>query len=142
MERLNLVSKLLLIQASEVDRGLLQGDDMTLDDVRPFLEENHRGVVTTFRRNGAAQMSILASGLHQGSAVFVVSGNTVVVEGDAEIHSWDNTGHEELRLLLRRAYTACGGGEHPDWDEYDRVMKEDRRAVVMVRPGHIYGLFR
>jgi len=112
---------------------------MTLDDVRPFLEENHRGVVTTFRRSGAAQMSILASGLYQESAVFVVSGNTaklanlkrdprctvltlrpdwseyVVVEGDAEIHSWDNTEYEELRLLLRRAYTACGGGEHPDW---------------------------
>lgn len=139
---------------------------MTLDDVRPFLEENHRGVVTTFRRGGAAQMSILASGLYQGSAVFVVSGNTaklanlkrdprctvltlrpdwskyVVVEGDAEIHSWDNTEHEELRLLLRRAYTACGGGEHPDWDEYDQVMKRDRRAVVMVRPSRVYGLLR
>ena len=138
---------------------------MIIDDVRSFMESQHMGVVTTFRKNGAAQMSILASGYYDGSAVFVVRGNTAklanlrrdprctvltvrpewseyaVVEGQAEIHSWDNTDPEELRLLLRDAYRACGG-EHPDWDEYDRVMKEEERAVVMVRPNHAYGFWR
>ena len=65
----------------------------------------------------------------------------VVVEGDAEIHGWDNTDHEELRIMLREAYKACGG-DHPDYDEYDRVMREDRRAVVVVRPEHVYGMIR
>lgn len=136
---------------------------MTFDDVRPFLEENHRSVVTTFRKSGNAQMSILLSGPYNGAAAFVIRGNTaklanlrrdprcsvlsvksdwseyVVVEGAAEIHSWDNTDPEELRFLLRDAYRACGGGEHPDWDEYDRVMKEERRAVAMVKPSRVYG---
>ena len=138
---------------------------MTIDDVRSFLEENHRGVVTTFRKNGAGQMSILLCGFYRGGVVFVVRGDTAklanlrrdprctvlavkpdwseyaVVEGTAEISSWDNTGAEEIRLLLREAYRACGG-EHPDWNEYDRVMRQDKRAVVMVRPSHVYGLRR
>ena len=139
---------------------------MTIDDIRPFLEAHHRGVVTTFRKSGAAQMSILASGFYQGEVVFVVSGGTAklanlrrdprctvltvkpdwseyaVVDGTAQIHSQANTDPESLRLLLREAYRACGGGEHPDWDEYDRVMNQERRAVVMVTPSHVYGMWR
>ncbi len=139
---------------------------MTIDDIRPFLETYHRGVVTTFRKNGAAQMSILLSGFYRGAVVFVIRGNTAklanlkrdprcavlnvkpdwseyaVVEGTAEVHGWDNTDPEELRLMLRETYRACGGGEHPDWDEYDRVMRQERRAVVMVKPDHVYGLWR
>ena len=65
-----------------------------------------------------------------------------VVEGTAEIHSWDNTDPDKIRLLLRDVYRACGGGEHSDWDECDRVMKRERRAVVMVKPSHVYGLWR
>ncbi|EDY45959.1 PPOX class F420-dependent oxidoreductase [Streptomyces sp. SPB074] len=30
-------------------------------------------------------------------------------------------------------------GEHPDWDEYRRVMVEDRRLVVSFTIGHVYG---
>ena len=136
-----------------------------MESIRPFLEANHKGVVTTFRRSGAAQMSILASGYYRGAAVFVVRGDTAklanlrrdprctvltvrrewseyaVVEGSAQIHSWDNTDPEALRVLLREAYRACGG-EHPDWDEYDRVMKAEKRAVIMVQPSHVYGFFR
>ena len=139
---------------------------MTFDDARPFLEANHKSVVTTFRKSGAGQMSILLSGAYDGAAAFVVSGNTAklanlkrdprcsvltvkpewseyaVVEGAAEIHSWDNTDPEKLRLLLREVFRACGGGEHPNWDEYDQAMKEEKRAVVMVRPGHVYGMWR
>ena len=139
---------------------------MTLDDIRPFMEEHHRGVVTTFRKNGGAQMSILSTGLYQESVVFVVAGNTAklanlkrnprctvlavkadwsgyaVIEGNAEISSGDNMDPEALRLLLRNAYRACGGGEHPDWNEYDEVMKQERRAVVMVTPERMYGMWR
>ena len=65
----------------------------------------------------------------------------VTVEGAATVRSWDDTGPEELRLLLRDAFRACGG-EHTDWDEYDRVMREERRAVVLVEPSRVYGFFR
>jgi uncharacterized pyridoxamine 5'-phosphate oxidase family protein len=119
---------------------------MTIDDMLPFLESNHLWGVTTFRKNGAAQVSILSSRVYRGKAVFVVAGNTAklanlkrdprcsaltvkadwsayaVVEGTTEFHTWDNTDHEELRLLLREIYKACGG-DHPDYNEYDRLMR-------------------
>ena len=33
---------------------------------KDFLETNHNAVCTTFRRNGAAQLSIVTSGLYGG----------------------------------------------------------------------------
>ena len=46
---------------------------------------------------------------------------------------------EELRLALRGVYQVTGGGEHPDWDEYDQAMHDQRRSAVVVVPEHIYG---
>lgn len=45
---------------------------------------------------------------------------------------------ERLRLLLRAVFTAAGG-THEDWDEYDRVMAQERRAVVLVTAERVYG---
>lgn len=45
---------------------------------------------------------------------------------------------DAVRLLLRDVYTAAGG-QHDDWDEYDRVMKEDGRVAVFVAPDRIIG---
>jgi hypothetical protein len=43
-----------------------------------------------------------------------------------------------LRLLLRAVF-AGAGGTHDDWDTYDRVMLEERRAAVLVVPTWVYG---
>ena len=45
---------------------------------------------------------------------------------------------DRLRVLLREIFTAAGG-THDDWDEYDRVMAEERRTAVLVRPERTYG---
>ena len=45
---------------------------------------------------------------------------------------------DAVRMLLRDIYTAAGG-VHDDWDEYDRVMAEDRRVAVLVTPQRILG---
>jgi PPOX class probable F420-dependent enzyme len=45
---------------------------------------------------------------------------------------------ERLRVLLREVFLAAGG-THDDWDEYDRVMAEQRRTVILVDPTRIYG---
>lgn len=65
------------------------------------------------------------------------------VEGTAELAGPDDTpqwlnGAEHLRALLREVFTACGG-THDDWNEYDRVMAEQRRTVVLINPVRIYG---
>ena len=44
---------------------------------------------------------------------------------------------DQLRLLLREVFTAAGG-THDDWDEYDRVMAKERRAVVLIAPTRVY----
>lgn len=44
---------------------------------------------------------------------------------------------DALRLLLRDVFRAAGG-QHDDWDEYDRVMAEDRRTAVFITPERVY----
>ena len=45
---------------------------------------------------------------------------------------------ESLRVLLRTVFQAAGG-QHDDYDEYDRVMAQDRRAAVFIMTGRIVG---
>jgi PPOX class probable F420-dependent enzyme len=63
------------------------------------------------------------------------------VEGDAEIVGADDpdpyVDAEALRVLLRNIFQAAGG-THNDWDTYDRVMAEERRAAVLVAPRRSY----
>jgi PPOX class probable F420-dependent enzyme len=44
---------------------------------------------------------------------------------------------DALRALLRDVFRAAGG-THDDWDTYDRVMAEERRAAVLVTPTRTY----
>jgi PPOX class probable F420-dependent enzyme len=44
---------------------------------------------------------------------------------------------DRLRLLLREIFTAAGG-THEDFDTYDQVMREERRAAVFVHPDRVY----
>jgi PPOX class probable F420-dependent enzyme len=63
------------------------------------------------------------------------------VEGDAEIIGPDDP-HPDLdgdglRLLLRDVFRAAGG-THDDWDTYDHVMAQERRAAVLITPRRVY----
>ena len=137
---------------------------MDFEDARPFMESNHQGVITTSRRNGSTQVSIVVCGAYQGDAAFVsVRGNSakvrnlrrnphctvltvtpnwrnfVVVQGQATLYDAGNTGAEELRVLLREVYRACGDKDHPDWEEYDQAMVQQEAVVVLVKPETVYG---
>jgi PPOX class probable F420-dependent enzyme len=64
------------------------------------------------------------------------------VEGSAELAGPDDAqpwlkDADQLRLLLREVFTAAGG-THDNWDEYDRVMAKERRAVVLIAPTRVY----
>ncbi|WP_078283038.1 TIGR03618 family F420-dependent PPOX class oxidoreductase [Mycobacteroides franklinii] len=65
----------------------------------------------------------------------------VTVEGDTEIIGPDDpqsgVDGEALRLLLRNIFQAAGG-THDDWDTYDRVMAEERRAAVLITARRVY----
>jgi PPOX class probable F420-dependent enzyme len=140
---------------------------MEFDDIRPFLQRHHRGVITTHQPNGAAHASIVVCGAYQEHAAFViVRGNSVkarnlrrdprctvlavsadwrgwvTVEGQAQLFDYGNTDAEVLRIMLREVYRACGDKEHPDWQEYDQAMRQQNAVVVLVRPERVYGLLR
>ncbi len=63
------------------------------------------------------------------------------VEGPVQIAGPDDPmadiGPERLRLLLREIFTAAGG-THEDFDEFDRVMAQERRAAVLVVPERVF----
>ena len=61
----------------------------------------------------------------------------LTIEGAAEIIGPDDTDPETLRVLLRNVFTAAGG-THDDWDTYDRVMREEGRAAVLISPTRAY----
>ena len=136
---------------------------MTYDDILPFLDTHHNAVATTYRKDGIAQMSVVSCGPYDGGVAFTTTGGRaklanllrdprctilistadwreyVVVDGTADVLWSGRTGPEKLRLALRGVYTAVAGRDHPDWDDYDRVMVEDRRAAIIVRAQRIYG---
>jgi PPOX class probable F420-dependent enzyme len=64
------------------------------------------------------------------------------VEGPTELigpdDPYDGFDAERVRVVLRKIFTAAGG-THDDWDEYDRVMADDRRVAVFVSPERTYG---
>lgn len=135
---------------------------MLPDNVRDFIGENNKAVLSTYRKGGAAQLSIILVGPYGNGAAFTTTADRakllnlkrdprcsllvsqdswwgyVVLEGRARVMSPDNTDAEELRQAFRDVYRSISG-EHPDWEEYDQAMREQRRSVVVVEPERIYG---
>ncbi len=140
---------------------------MEFEDIRPFLEQNHWGVVTTHRPGGAAHSSIVVCGAYRDCAAFVsVHKNSVkvrnlrrdprctvlavtndwrsfaAVEGEARLFDHANTEAEEIRIMLREVFRACGDSDHSDWEEYDRAMIAQEAVAVLVRPEKVVGMIR
>ncbi|MSQ26500.1 MAG: PPOX class F420-dependent oxidoreductase [Dehalococcoidia bacterium] len=133
------------------------------EKVRAFLAEQHAAVLTTFRKDGAAQMSIVFCGLYQGTAAFTTTADRaklinlkhdprcslliskrdwwgyVVLEGRARLLNPGKTDAATLRTALRDVYRAAAGKDHPNWQEYDEAMVREKRSVVMIVPERVYG---
>ena len=131
-------------------------------------EEHGLAVVSTLRADATVQASVVNAGVlpHPATGVpvlaFVTYGRVklanlrarpqitvtfrhgwqwATVEGRAQLAGPDDPQPwlepESLRLLLRAVFSAAGG-EHEDWAEYDRVMEEQRRTVILVEPSRVY----
>jgi PPOX class probable F420-dependent enzyme len=130
--------------------------------------EHGLAVVSTLRADGTIQSSLVNAGMldhpatgdavlafvgygrvklanlrvrPQVTATFRSGGQWGAVEGRAELVGPDDPqpwlDDDGLRLLLRAVYVAAGG-KHEDWAEYDRVMAEQRRTVVLIEPIRVY----
>ena len=135
---------------------------MLTNEVRDFISTNHKAVLTTYRGNGNAQMSIIVVGPYRDGAAFTTTADRaklrnlkrdprctllvsqdswwgfLVFEGHAEILSSENTEAEAFRQTLRGVYRSIAG-EHPNWEEYDQAMLDEGRSAVVVIPDRVYG---
>lgn len=115
------------IQASLVNAGVLTDPDGGAD-------------VVGFVARGATHKLANLQARPRASVVFRVGWEWVAVEGPVTIIGQDvsagGNDPERLRMLLRDVFKAAGG-THDDWDEYDRVMRDERRVVVLVTPERI-----
>ena len=120
------------VQATVVNAGVL-ADPVADGDVVVFVVRGDALKLRNLRRR-------------PGCTVTVRDGfEWATVEGPAEIIGPDDphpaVDAERLRLLLREVFVAAGG-DHDDWDAYDRTMADERRAAVLVRPSRVYGVTR
>jgi PPOX class probable F420-dependent enzyme len=115
------------IQSSVVNAGVLPDPQSGQD-------------VVAFVTYGKAKLTNLRA-RPQITVTFRAGWQWAAIEGTARIIGPDDPAPgvdtERLRLLRREVFTAAGG-THEDWDEYDRVMERERRAVVLVTPARIY----
>jgi PPOX class probable F420-dependent enzyme len=116
------------VQSTVVNAGVLQ---------HPLTRAQVVGVVTA---GGAAKLRNLRAD-PRGTIVVRAGWRWAAVEGSAEIIGPDDphpdVDGETLRLLLRDIFRAAGG-THDDWDTYDRVMADERRAAVLLVPRRTY----
>jgi PPOX class probable F420-dependent enzyme len=125
---------------------------MDIAVAQQFLRENENAVLATWRRDGRLQMSPVTVGLDGAGRAIISSRETaykvrnlrrdpraalcvfveaftgpwVQIEGTAEVVS----GPEAVEPLVD--YYRRLAGEHPDWDDYRRVMLADRRALIRI----------
>ncbi len=115
------------IQSSVVNAGVMR---------HPLVEQR----VLAFVTYGKVKLANLRARA-QLTATFRSGWQWVAVEGDAQLVGPDDPhpeiDSERLRLLLREAFVGAGG-HHDNWAEYDRVMVEQRRTLVLIEPVRIY----
>lgn len=130
---------------------------MTRDEASWFLRENHKGVLTTQKRDGRPQLSNIFYLCDEDGRVkisvtadraktrnvrrdprvsMLVVGDDwytyLVVEGTASIRDTD------VLPELRRVYEGVTGGPHHNWEEFDAAMIRECRVVLSIQIEHMY----
>jgi len=132
--------------------------------IEQFIHDNPQGVMTSFRRNGMPQLSIVTVYPRDGGVGVSITENRakfknllrdprcsllishadwwsgfLVFEGKVELSHSGNTDPEKLRMARRYIFSATTRRRSADWDEYDRIANEDKRVAMLLRPEHVYG---
>ena len=132
--------------------------------IEQFIHDNPQGVLTSFRRNGMPQLSIVTVYPRDGGVGISITetrmkfknflrdprcsvlishadwwSGFLVFEGKAELTHSGNTDPDALRLARRHIFSATTRRRSRDWDEYDRITEADKRVAMVLRPEHLYG---
>src|SRR4029453_5520425 len=136
---------------------------MEWKEALPLLQENHSAVAISVTPKGRAQATVVSTALLDGklgfasrphtvkvkniqgtgrAAITVIKLDTrryVTVEGPASIEPWQDTPAHIKRL--KDLYTAMGRAPKGE-EELDREMRDQKRSLVLVPPGGVYGSLR
>ena len=125
---------------------------MNRDDALEFVSKNHRAVLITRKADEGLQTSPITAGVDADHYVVISSretafkvrnlkrdpratlcvfsdnffGEWIQIDGAADLISMPDA-MERLVDYYRRI-----SGEHPDWDEYRSVMKEQKRLIIRI----------
>jgi PPOX class probable F420-dependent enzyme len=137
---------------------------MTSEELHELLAATRIGVLATIKKDGRPQLSPVTHFYDRDRGVLLVSitegraktanlrrdpratleatskdgWSWVTVEGTATLTGpgTDPDGPEVAALI---DYYRRAAGEHPDWDDYKRVMVSDRRVLLTISVDHVYG---
>jgi len=127
-------------------------DVVGFSELLDFIRTRHRMILTTFRADGSLQSSPVTGGVDAEGRVVIASypqraksvnirrtgrasvvvlseefnGAYVQLDGDAEVID----GPAAVEPLVD--YYRAVAGEHPDWDEYRRAMRDQKRCLLRV----------
>jgi PPOX class probable F420-dependent enzyme len=139
-------------------------DPSVTPELLAFIGERGHGVLTTIKKDGRPQLSVVGYAFDAGTATFRVSLTDsraktrnlrrdprcsilvttpanrpyAVAEGTAELTAVTTDPHDAAADALVDLYRAIAG-EHPDWDEYRAAMVADGRLVLSLRIERAYG---
>ncbi|MDB5074231.1 MAG: hypothetical protein JWO42_410 [Chloroflexi bacterium] len=128
---------------------------MDVEKARDFLRQNHRAVLATRRINGDVQLSPIIATVDEAGDIIVSTRETafktknmrrdprvsLCVMADTFFGPWiqvDGTAHvlslpDAMEPLVD--YYKRISGEHPDWDDYRRAMRDERRVLIRINVG-------
>jgi len=134
-------------------------DQVDRAELLEFLRPRHNAILVTHRADGGPQLSPASYGVDAAGRIVVSTyprrakarnlrrdprasacvlsdswdGAWVQVDGTAEVIDLPDS----VEPLVD--YYRSISGEHPDWDEYRSVMVSDRRVLMVMTVGHVYG---
>jgi PPOX class probable F420-dependent enzyme len=126
------------------------GEGVSVSQVIDFVRENHRAVLATTRSDGGVQLSPVAAGVDSDGHLIISSRETAIktlnlrkrpagwlcVFTDRFYGSWHQAeGAFEVVSLPDAmegliAYYRGISGEHPNWADYERAMRDERRVLL------------
>jgi PPOX class probable F420-dependent enzyme len=127
---------------------------MDIDAAQQMLHDLHHAVLATVRRSGDPQLSPVVVALDAAGRATVSTrepsykvrnirgdprvwmcvlpdgffGNWVRIDGRAEIVPLP-----EAMDGLKETYRAVAGAEHPDWAEFERAQRDERRVLLRIQ---------
>jgi PPOX class probable F420-dependent enzyme len=133
-------------------------------DLRELLAAGSLGVLATLRSDGRPQLSPVQPSYDRVNDVILISTRDgfakthnlrkdpraalevtsadgrawATAEGVVTLHG-PGTAPDDPAVGALVDYYRTAAGEHPDWDEYRRVMVADRRVLIELRIGRVYG---